>query len=471
MFFPIQKIELKYHLIEKINLMHLPQEFTESIEKLLKNDFADFVNALSDDAPVSIHVNDKLAYQPSTQKVAWCENGYYLPHRPIFTADPLFHAGAYYVQEASSMFLEQVLQQLVPKNSIVLDLSAAPGGKSTHISQHLSPDGFLISNEIIRLRANILMENTIKWGNHNVMVTNNSPADFGNMGAIFDVLVIDAPCSGEGMFRKNNDAINEWSKENIAMCALRQKNIVSDAWNSLKQGGLMVYSTCTYNQVENEENVKWIENELGASFTPIETTAFPNIAVTEKGYRFFPHKTRGEGFFLSVLRKNTKTVKTPKISKVKLHNRKQFQSVVKIENSKVYEKMLTNGTKFNFFDRNGSIFALEKKHAELVILLLQEYAVLHFGINLGKEKRNNFIPDISLALSKQLNRTNFTQYDIDRKTALQYLHRDAIQLPADIPLGVVLLTYQNLPIGWVKNIGNRCNNMYPKEWRIRVAIS
>lgn len=445
--------------------MQLPKDFIENIKPLLQEEFNLFTDALNNDTPISIRVNDKLDFQPSTKKVAWCKNGYYLAERPLFTADPLHHAGAYYVQEASSMFLGEVLRQLVAPKSIVLDLSAAPGGKSTHISQHLNHQGFLVSNEIIRSRANILMENSIKWGNPNIMVTNNTPSDFGKLGELFDVVVVDAPCSGEGMFRKNHDAINEWSRENVAMCAMRQRDIITDVWDSLKQDGILIYSTCTYNREENEENIQWIENELGASFISIDTEEFSEITATKKGYRFFPHKTKGEGFFIAALRKNSEA------PKLKFNKKKSKPSITKLKEQSQYEKMLLQTEKFLFFEKGNSIFALDKTYEDLANILLEKLKILHIGIKLGEKKRDSFIPDISLALSKQINRANFTEHEIDKPTALQYLHRDSIQLPDDTPKGIILLTYQSVPIGWIKNLGNRSNNLYPQEWRIRMDIA
>ena len=214
--------------------MNLPAPFTANIKKLLKDEFLSFANAQDEPSPVSVRLNDKFRLIPSDEKVPWCHSGYYLKERPLFTADPLLHAGVYYVQEASSMFLQQALEQYASPVSVVLDLSAAPGGKSTLISQFLDKNGFLVSNEIIRSRAYILAENMIKWGNDNFLVSNNSPEDFRKLPSFFDVLVVDAPCSGEGMFRKDAGAIGEWNEQNVAMCAARQKNILNDVWVTLK---------------------------------------------------------------------------------------------------------------------------------------------------------------------------------------------------------------------------------------------
>src|ERR1035437_5315934 len=265
--------------------MNLPEAFVINTKKLLGKEYQEFEKALEENPPTSIRVNNKIAYQPSYEQVAWCNSGYYLKERPLFTADPLFHAGAYYVQEASSMFLYQAVKQHFPEAQTVLDLCAAPGGKSTLLSQALKESSLLVSNEIVRSRAYILAENLIKWGNPNIVVTNNDPKDFGRLPGYFDAIVVDAPCSGEGMFRKDPGAIQEWSEYNVTLCAARQKEILSSVWDTLKTDGILVYSTCTFNREENEENVRWICEELGAGLLRIDLKGNPDITVTDYGYR------------------------------------------------------------------------------------------------------------------------------------------------------------------------------------------
>jgi 16S rRNA C967 or C1407 C5-methylase (RsmB/RsmF family) len=280
--------------------MFLPEPFVNRTLPLLGDEFSAFENALKSASPTSIRVNDKMSYHASDEEVAWCKNAYYLAERPLFTADPLIHGGIYYVQEASSMFLYQAIKQHFPTARTVLDLCAAPGGKSTLLTQTLPGNSLLVSNEIIRSRAYILAENLIKWGNANVVVTNNEPKDFDTLPNFFDAMVIDAPCSGEGMFRKDAGAIKEWSEYNVKLCAERQREIVSAVWDTLKSDGILVYSTCTYNREENEENVEWICNELGGEILHLDLNGNQDITVTDYGYRFYPHKTQGEGFFLAL---------------------------------------------------------------------------------------------------------------------------------------------------------------------------
>ena len=233
--------------------MQLPEQFVERTQALLGNEYTAFEQALGATTPTSIRVNSKKNFAPSNEKVEWCDKAFYLPERPLFTADPLLHAGAYYVQEASSMFLSQAVLQHMQNAETVLDLCAAPGGKSTLLRQFLPTDCLLVSNEIVRSRAYVLAENLSKWGHENVFVSNNASEDFVALGAYFDAIVVDAPCSGEGMFRKDKTAIEEWSVANVEMCVKRQREILENIWQCLKPGGTMVYSTCTYNRAENEE--------------------------------------------------------------------------------------------------------------------------------------------------------------------------------------------------------------------------
>ena len=247
----------------------LPTDFIENLhELLLPSEVQQLCQALETTPVTSIRLNDKIDYltfECDTDEVPWHEEGYYLSERPQFTLDPLFHAGCYYVQEASSMFVENVLQQYVSRDSVVLDLCAAPGGKSTLISQFLGDEGLLVSNEVVRQRVFILSENIQKWGNGNTVVTHNQAADFGmRLPGVFDCMLVDAPCSGEGMFRKDDGAISEWSQENVDACVVRQRKILQDAWDALRPGGILIYSTCTFNPWENEDNVAWIAETLGA---------------------------------------------------------------------------------------------------------------------------------------------------------------------------------------------------------------
>src|SRR5215204_1914653 len=246
-------------------------------------------------------------------KIPWSSFGYYLPQRPSFTFDPLFHAGCYYVQEASSMFLEEALKQTVDlsKKIKLLDLCAAPGGKSSHIQSLISPDSLLVSNEVIRNRTGVLKQNVIKWGSDNVVVTNNDPQNFSRLEGFFDVLVVDAPCSGSGLFRRDAEAINEWSEQNVLLCCGRQKRIIADAFACLKEGGVLIYSTCSFSKEEDEDIADWLVQELKMKNERLKVEDLWGIVETESektgsfGYRFFPDKTKGEGFYLACFIKTT----------------------------------------------------------------------------------------------------------------------------------------------------------------------
>ena len=441
----------------------LPLSFIQQTRPLLGDEWEAFEQALQLETPVSIRLNDKLHPNLSYNKVSWCESAYYLPSRPLFTADPLLHAGTYYVQEAGSMFLKQIIKQLIRIPVYALDLCAAPGGKSTHLSNLLPKGSFLIANETVRQRANILAENLQKWGNPHVAVTHNSEDDIGQLSAAFDLIVTDVPCSGEGMFRKDPDAINEWSLADVELCAARQQAILTDIWPSLKEDGLLVYSTCTYNRKENEENIQWIINELGAEILWVEVDDTWGITRSDYGYRFYPHKTHSEGFFVSVLRKTSASPSSTH-SRSKLDSRKKQA----MPSSEQFSEFLQKDN-WIYSENRGKIYAYNKQFDDIIYLINRYLNIVTCGITLGESKGKDFIPHTALALSKAVNRSSVSSAEIDWKTAINFLSREAIDLP-ESPKGYILLTYMSVPIGWVKNLGNRANNLYPTEWRIRMNI-
>ena len=405
--------------------MNLPVDFEKYTRQLMGEQlYTELLNGLSDDVPVSIRVNpfkcpEHFSIPLKDDCVPWCQYGYYLKHRPNFTFDPLFHAGLYYVQEASSMFHEHVIQQLIHEigndDLRVLDLCAAPGGKSIAIRSILPDNCLLYSNEPIRARAQVLMENMLKWGHPNVVVTNNYARDYQRANMRFDIIVADVPCSGEGMFRKDANAINEWNLQNVEKCWRLQREIITDIWPCLKPGGYLVYSTCTFNAHENEENVNWIAEQLGADFVNVHTKEEWNITGSLIGqhpmYRFIPGKTRGEGLFVAVLKKHE--------------------------------------------DDAPNVHAREA----MLRIMTDEQLV--------PPNKKKDIPNHSKALSIRLQRNEYPNVDIDYQQAISYLRKEAIVLPSETPRGIVLLTYQQAPIGFAKNIGNRANNLYPMEWRIK----
>lgn len=365
------------------------------------------------------------------------------------------------------MFLEQALKQSIdvsrPLN--VLDLCAAPGGKSTHLLSLISRDSLLVSNETIRSRASILSENIQKWGYPNAIVTNNDPSDFQRLTGFFDVMVVDAPCSGEGLFRKDPEAMAEWSPHNVQLCASRQKRILGDAWDALKKNGILIYSTCTYNESEDEENLRWLKENHRVEF--IRLSVDPSWGVSEVkendmyAYRFFPHRTKGEGFFISVLRKNEPT------ASLLIKNK----TILSTPSKKVREQLqawITESNPLSFFQFQDLVFYTHEFKAKEIAFLLQHLKILYVGTNLARIKHEKLIPEHALALSVELNAKHFPVADVSETDALKYLRKDAIRLDGR-PLGFTLLTFKEMPIGWVNVLSNRVNNMYPSDWRIRMA--
>ena len=445
--------------------MNLNADFVNRTEALFgKELYARFVQALDVEPVVSVRYNEhKLAATDELKPVPWTSQGRYLPSRPVFTADPLFHAGCYYVQEASSMFVEQVVKQYVHKPVRALDLCAAPGGKSTHLLSLLPQGSMLVSNEPMTLRAQILAENVAKWGNPASVVTKNMPSDFAPFEDFFDFMLVDAPCSGEGMFRKEPKALEQWSVSNVEMCAKRQKEILTDIWPSLRPGGLLVYSTCTFNSEENEENVRWVADELGAEVLELEISSeWGIVGSLVKGvmpvYRFIPGATEGEGLFLAVLRKNGDgALAQPRQPRLQKPSAKIKDEVA---------GFLQNPELFDFVQDGDAITAMPKEHTSAMMALQQRLCVLHCGLPLVTIKNNKLLPVHSLAMSTALRKDAFCVVELELEQALKYLHRETLSLTSQ-PMGFILLTYRNVPIGFVKNVGNRANNLYPAEWRIR----
>lgn len=458
--------------------MKLPADFEKRTAELLgESDFRQLKDALQEEAPVSIRVNgakwrnyppdDKLLRED--ERVPWCKEGKYLNFRPAFTFDPLFHAGCYYVQEASSMFLAHVLKTFVKEPVRMLDLCAAPGGKSTLARSVLSEGSLLVANEVMRSRSQVLAENLVKWGHPDMLVSNNDPNDFSALPAFFDVILTDVPCSGEGMFRKDETAIVDWSVDNVNICRQRQRRILSDVWPALKDGGLLIYSTCTFNREENEENIAWIVDELGAGVLDVPTENGWNITGNLAWedfpvYRFLPYKTKGEGLFMAVLRKKGSDGRS--VLKRKQKNNKNKKGNVPVVPMTV-KAWLNDSDMFNFTSDGSVISAVRKQFSDDVVQLQQALYVLQTGITLGTIKGKDIIPSQSLAMSTELNINAFPVAEVDYDQAVAYLRSETVALSDDVSRGYVLLTYKDIPLGFVKNIGNRANNLYPNEWRIR----
>lgn len=438
----------------------LPEAF---VERVTNDPFlgTSLVEALDTETPTSIRLNPwkRTPELILGNKIPWSRNGFFLAERPSFTLDPLFHAGTYYPQEAGSQLLDAVLQAIeLPQNAVVLDLCAAPGGKSTLIASHLNNTGLLVSNEVIQSRAKILKENLTKWGAGNSIVTNNDPADFSRVPAVFDCIVVDAPCSGEGMFRKDHAARNEWSQNNVDLCSARQRRIVMDVWDSLKPEGYLIYSTCTFNAQENEENIAWFAQELNAEIVRIQLP-FAKADRTNTGWYALPNELDTEGFYLSVLRKpegrlpRFKPAKNAKLSLVK--DLDFLQSFVQLEQQTVIQWQ-------------EYVFAIPASFQELMIELHQQLRVIKLGTELGETSRKGLLPNEALALNPAIRKSSIQQLELTKDQALSYLHGDTFVIPGTH--GFQVMTYQSEPLGWIKHLGNRFNNLYPKEWRIRMNL-
>ena len=391
-------------------------------------------------------------------KVPWTEYGFYLESRPSFTFDPLFHAGCYYVQEASSMFLEQALKQTVDLSQPlrVLDLCAAPGGKSTHILSLISDDSLLVSNEVIRSRANILHDNIMKWGCSNAMVTTNDPRDFQRLENYFDVIVIDAPCSGSGLFRRDPEAIEQWNGQNVMLCSQRQRRILADVLPALKNEGVLVYSTCSYSKEEDEDIVSWLKAELTMENEELKIDPGWNLTKTDNGYRFWPDKVKGEGFFISCFRKKKGNEKETLLPKIKAE--KFSKQEIEILTKYIADDEVT-------YVRNGkTIHAVPHKLLADVNFLSSKLNTINFGTRVGELIRDKLIPEHSLALSRILHR-DIPKLELNYEQAIQYLKKKELSLDVD-KKGWGLVSYGGHPLGWINILSNRINNYYPKELRI-----
>jgi 16S rRNA C967 or C1407 C5-methylase (RsmB/RsmF family)/NOL1/NOP2/fmu family ribosome biogenesis protein len=447
--------------------MTLPIDFAARTHALLGEEYNLLEAALRTDSPVSIRINrQKLGDARMEDSVAWCSAGFYLGERPSFTFDPLFHAGGYYVQEASSMFLEQAIRSFVSEPVRCLDLCAAPGGKSTHLLSLLPEGSLLVSNEVIRSRSNILAENLTKWGNPNSIVTNNDPEEIGHLRHMFDVILTDVPCSGEGMFRKDADSMGEWSVANVELCAARQRRIIHDIWDALKPGGLLIYSTCTYNTEENEDNIHYIQEELGAEVLAIpvkeEWQVSGPLHFDNPVYRFFPHKTRGEGFFLAILRKAPGEVEEPRM-KGKDKKGKSKPSTI----PSTINEWIENPGDFRIEICGTTLQAIPAAHYDMWQMLSSRLRIISSGICLGELKGKDVVPSPALALNTSLNTSAFPRVDVSWEDAIRYLRKETLTLPQDTPRGYALVCYRGLPLGFAKHLGNRANNLYPQEWKIR----
>lgn len=442
----------------------LPKGFTQNILSLFPEEAGYFFESLSKPFVSSVRLNTlkPSAAFAADEVVEWCQNARYLIVRPSFIEDPLLHAGAYYVQESSSMFLDALIRNLpIPENALALDLCAAPGGKSTLLLNALPQSSLLVSNEIIKSRVGVLQENIIRWGAVNSVITNNDPKHFQKLGEVFDLIVVDAPCSGEGLWRRDPKAMDEWNEENIALCVGRQERILQDILPCLKPGGFLIYSTCTFNELENEKQVQQLISSSNVEAYPIQIPAtWPVYSVDQFQFRFLPHKVKGEGLFMAVLKKPFEADTSNKFQK-----RSSLNFVPKKILPQIHPWFETP-LAFDYFMENDFVYAFPKNSIPHYEWVRTNMYVKHAGICMGKlDKAGKLIPEHSLALANGLNQT-ITRWEMDKETALLYLKRANIAAPSGIAEGWCLATYQGLALGWAKILPNRVNNYFPAEYRI-----
>ncbi|OYU96401.1 MAG: RNA methyltransferase [Bacteroidetes bacterium B1(2017)] len=446
----------------------LPVAFKNTILSLFPEEAGYFFDALSNPVITSVRLNpDKPSSAFSeAEHVEWCPLGRYLPQRPSFIEDPLLHAGAYYVQESSSLFLQAVVSQLgLNQNSVALDLCAAPGGKSTLLLGALPSQSLLVSNEIIKSRVSVLQENLIRWGAPNVLITNNDPKQFQKAGALFDLILIDAPCSGEGLWRRDPKAMDEWSEEHVELCALRQERILHDILPCLKAGGILIYSTCTFNEQENELQLQKFLVQTNLIPYPIEVNPTWKIKNTDGWqFKFLPHLVKGEGLFMAIMQKPHEQDNSNK------HQRKAPLNFVSKKLLPQIHSWLKNPTEFDYFTENDFVYAFPLAHIQTYESIRATMYVKHAGICMGKlDKAGKLIPEHSLALSTALN-PSISKVELSKEEALTYLKRGNLTLSANTQEGWCLAVYEGLALGWMKILPNRINNYFPAEYRIQKDI-
>lgn len=454
--------------------MSLPAPFLQTLEGVVGFNKAAFEAVhTSGETVTAIRVNpnkkpNQILFE-HTSSVPWCTHGHYLEARPSFTLDPSFHAGAYYVQDASSMFLWQTLTQVVgDSNGLkVLDLCAAPGGKSTLLSSYFE-NGLVVSNEVIKQRAAVLVENTSKWGAHNMVVTNNDPSHFQSLPQFFDVMVVDAPCSGSGLFRKDPSAMDGWSTDLVALCAQRQQRILADALPALALGGTLIYATCSYDPQEDEHIADWLVNEMGLTPQAIDINNYAGIVETAApiskapGYRFYPDQIKGEGFFIAAFKKE-KEVGTA-VSSFKSKDA-VLEKLTKKTQEQLAAVLPANDTIATFL-QSGIIKAIPAVFESSILQLASQLYIKKAGVSIGELKGKDFIPAHEYALS-YLPVQTFNRVDLDKEQALSYLRRAEFNCSGE--KGWNLMRYNGLGLGWAKILPNRINNYYPQEWRILKA--
>lgn len=452
-----------------INESVFPKNFLSSLSAEPGFDAENFINIQKNiESPTSIRLNPfKKSSVKTAENIPWCPEGFYLDKRPSFTFDPLFHAGCYYVQEASSMFIGHIMKQIRSNNDEpikILDLCAAPGGKSTLINSALNSDDLLVSNEIIKTRVPVLCDNLNRWGSANVIITNNDPRDFSKLTGFFDIILVDAPCSGSGMFRKDPATMNEWSEANVILCHQRQERILADIYPALKKDGYLIYSTCSYSHPENEDILDWLCKEFAMETKRIPIEPHWGIVETVSdqqkawGYRFYPGKVKGEGLFAACLKKPEETPQLP-FFKSKGNQKLPAKEI------DLVKAFLKDPDDFYFFKVNDDWMAINQQHKDSLDILQRHLYIKKSGVRIGRLMGNDLVHDHELALSNHVNKDAVLETDLDYDQAILYLRRENLTIDT-INKGWSLMTFEKHPLGWAKLLPNRVNNYFPKELRI-----
>ena len=441
--------------------MKLHEDFIGQLRELLPGEWEELVEAIASTEPsVAVRVNEARGVRvpEGARRVPWCEQGFYLQDRPAFTFDTDWHAGHYYVQDASSMFIARFIRHLIHEPVRYLDLCAAPGGKTTAAIQALPTGSLVVANEIVPPRARVLADNVIRWGNPRCVVTSNAPAHLGKFEDFFDVIAADVPCSGEGMMRKDDEAVTQWSPALVQQCAERQREILADVWPALRPGGLLIYSTCTYNHQENEEIAEFIVRELGATSleVPVEASwnIHPPIGSDCHCYRFMPHRVDGEGLFMAVFRKDGDSPRQDVRIKEKAPKKADETG----------KNWLENPDEFAIDQLGDLSIAMPQDIRREVTALRASLNVLHGGVELATVMGRKTVPLPALAMSVVRAKDAFPVCEVDYPMALRYLRGESITV--DGPRGYVLVAHDDAILGFANNLGNRANNLYPKPQRI-----
>ena len=412
--------------------------------QLPPDELAAFRTSLDAAPVVSVRLNPRKPGGPDGEPVPWCALGRYLAERPTFTLDPLLHAGAYYVQEASSMLVETAYRTAFPERgpALALDLCAAPGGKSTHLRSLLPAGSLLVSNEVDGRRRAVLAENLWKWGGTNVLVAGSPSADFRALPGTFGLVLVDAPCSGEGLMRREPEARRQWSPDLVAGCADLQGELLDDAWAALAPGGVLIYSTCTWAPAEDERRVEDLVQRLGAlpvELPPPEEWGFVRAG---HGLRAWPHRVRGEGFFLSLLRKPGHRPPA---------GTEDFEPDV--------------------LEREGHAWLIDTQWRKEVGNLERLLRVDAPGTPLWVRDGERTVPQAASALctpaaSLVTEQLRASTLEVEQADALAYLRGEVLRSAE--ARGTALITHQGLGLGWAHGAGGRWNNGHPKPWRIRM---